>query len=609
MEKIKLSQIRAQYPMYADIPDDQFLIGLRKKLYPDIPAPQFYSRIEFDNVDPTEGMSGGEKFLAGAGKGLTDVARGLGQMVGVVSREDVAASRKRDKALTDTGAGMAGNITGTVAALLPTALIPGAATLPGASLIGAGTGLAAPSVSTEETLKNVALGGVLSPAAVLAGRAVGAGARGVQSLMEPFTKKGQERVAARTIQQFATDPQQAAQNLARAREIVPGSAPTMAQAADDPGLAQLERTLRNNPETGGQIAAQLEAQRAARLAAVQNVAGDATKREAAVTAREAATKPLYEQAVNAAYFVDDKLAELMKRPVMQSAMQRAQRLASNQGRPVQLTADTAAPFAGVGGRQAVTQKSITGQGLQDLKMALDDMLSDPMAGIGKNEAGAVKALRAQLIEWMESANPAFKQARETFSAKSKPINTMDVADDLLKRMQSPLARQGASSREMKNEYARALERAQDSVKKQIGIDLPMDRVMDPQDIAQLRAIAEDMARAAKADDMGRAVGSNTAQNLAAQNMMRRILGPTGMPETWAESNVLQAFLSPYTGVAKLSGAENAVMQQLLAAAMDPRRANALLAMSLQPSRVGQLGANALRYAPGLGAMPLVGDSP
>lgn len=610
MDKIKLSEIRAKFPMYADVPDEQLLIGLRKKYYSDIPSAQFYSRIEWDNVDPTEGMSGTDKFMAGIGKGMTDVGRGLGQMVGAVSRDDVAQSRKRDEALMATGAGKAGAITGTVASLLPTALIPGANTMAGAAMIGAGTGLAAPSASTGETIQNTALGGVLGPAALGIGRVIGATARGAQSLMEPFTKKGQESIAARTLQQFATDPQKAAASLRQAREIVPGSLPTMAQGADDIGLSQLERSLVNNQETGKIIGPRFADQRAARLGAVSDVAGTPAARDAAVLSRSAATDPLYQQAKSAAYFVDEGLDSLLKRPLMKSAFERAQRLASNRGGSnVQIVSETAAPFSGVGGGQSQARKAITGQGLQDLKMALDDMLSDPMAGIGKNEAGAVKAARQQLIDWMENANPAFKQARETFGQMSKPVNTMDVASDLLKRMESPLSRAGdVTQREMKDAYARALEQSMDSVKKQIGIDVPLENVMSPQNMQKLKDVAADMARSARAENAGRAAGSNTAQNLAAQNLLRRALGPTGMPQSWAEAGPLQALLSPYTGLTKLAGSEANIMDRIARAALDPQDAASLLLMAQQPSRAGLLGVEAMRYIPA-GSAGLLGQLP
>lgn len=609
MEKIKLSQIREQFPMYADVPDDQFLMGLRKKLYADIPRDQFYSRIEYDTAaDPTDGMSGTDKFLAGVGKGMTDVGRGLGQMVGLVDRKDVAETRQRDAALMKTGAGMAGNVTGSVAALLPAALIPGAATMGGAAAIGLGTGLAAPSQSTGETLKNAALGGVLGPASILAGRAVGAGVRGTQSLLEPFTKSGQNRIAARTLQEFATNPARAAQNLRGAQPLVPGSLPTMAQGADDAGLAQLERTLVNNPETGGGFAERYAAQRAARNSALADLAGDPAKRNAAVAAREAAAGPLYSQAKSAVYEIDDKLGNLLNRPVMQKALARAKASADNQGRTLQFSTQSSGAFAGVGGAPVVTSRRITGQGLQDLKMALDDMLVDPASGIAGSEAATLKSLRGQMIDWMESANPVFKQARQTFAQKSTPINTMDVADALMSKLEPALARYGATTKEHATAYARALEAAKDTVKKQTGINKPIEEVIDAQALKILNDIAKDLGRKVKAEDLGRAAGSNTAQNLSSQNLLRRILGPTGLPQSWSESNLLQGILSPYTGLAKLSGSERAVMERLSTAALDPQDAARLLQLAQQPSRAGLLGAESMRYLPGASA-GLLGDSP
>jgi hypothetical protein len=108
--------------------------------------------------DVTGGMSGLDKFRAGMGKAFYDLTRGAGQLVGAVSREDVAESRRLDAPLMDTGAGVAGNLVGNVAPLALTAAIPGANTVVGAGIVGAGAGLLQPSTSTRETLTNVGLG-------------------------------------------------------------------------------------------------------------------------------------------------------------------------------------------------------------------------------------------------------------------------------------------------------------------------------------------------------------------------------------------------------------------------------------------------------------------
>lgn len=125
----------------------------------------------YSPTDPTVGMSGGEKFFAGAGMGMTNLARGAGQMAGIVSEEDVAKARERDAPLARTGAGSAGNVVGTVAAGLPTMLIPGANTYTGAALIGAGMGALQPTVEGESRAMNAATGALGG----LAGRAIAGG--------------------------------------------------------------------------------------------------------------------------------------------------------------------------------------------------------------------------------------------------------------------------------------------------------------------------------------------------------------------------------------------------------------------------------------------------
>lgn len=607
-DKIKISQIRERFPMYADVPDHTLLGAIHKKFYSDIPRMNFLQSIDYDTQrrDPTEGMSTWEKTAAGWGKAVTDIGRGLGQFVGAVSREDVADSRQRDEALMKTTAGKVGNIAGNVGTMLPLAFVPGANTMVGAAAIGAGTGLAAPSVSTEETLKNAGIGGALGPLSVLGGRAIGAAYQGAKGLIDPFTKSGQERIAAKTLQTFATDPAKAAAALRSAREFVPGSAPTMAQAADDAGIAQLERSLMNNPETGGKLAEAYGAQRAARVAALQGVAGDATKRAAAVAEREAAAKPLYDQATRAVYEMDPAIQRLLQTPIGRQALERAKGVAANQQRPFQFTTETSAPFSGVGGRQAETTRQVTGQALQDIKMALDDMLSNPMSGIAKSEADAVKGLRGKLVDWMEKSNEAFKGARTTYAEKSIPINTMDVGEDLMKRLQGSLGQYGATTKELSGAYAKALDGAKESVKKTIGIDRPMESVIDPAANTLFENVAKDLARKVKAEDLGRAAGSNTAQNLAAQNLLRRVLGPSGLPQTWSENTMLHAFLSPFTGVAKLSGSEQKVLDRLLQATLDPADAAGLLAQAAKPiSGLGLLGQRVEPMLPALAGSGLL----
>lgn len=113
---------------------------------------------QYDPYNPTVGMSGAQRFLAGAGKALTDIYRGGAQLLGADNQAEIDAAKARDLPLMQTGAGMAGNIAGNVAAFLPTSMIPGANTYTGAALIGAGIGALQPTAEGDSRLTNVAAG-------------------------------------------------------------------------------------------------------------------------------------------------------------------------------------------------------------------------------------------------------------------------------------------------------------------------------------------------------------------------------------------------------------------------------------------------------------------
>lgn len=140
-----------------------------------------YAKVE-DNIsaDPTQGMSGMQKFLAGTGKGMTDLVRGAGQVMGLVDQEEIDAAARRDAPLMDTGAGVAGNIVGASTAMIPALAIPGAATLPGAIALGAAEGALQPVPTGESRLDNAVAGA--------AGGAVGHGAtRALGRVLAPET--------------------------------------------------------------------------------------------------------------------------------------------------------------------------------------------------------------------------------------------------------------------------------------------------------------------------------------------------------------------------------------------------------------------------------------
>ena len=136
-------------------------------------------------IDPTEGMSATQKALAGAGKAFVDIGRGAGQMLGIVPQSAIDEAKALDAPLMRTGAGLAGNIGGNLAAFAPTALIPGVNTLTGAGLVGAGMGAMQPVATGESRGANTAIGGALGVMGQGAANAIGRAIRPVQSTLRP----------------------------------------------------------------------------------------------------------------------------------------------------------------------------------------------------------------------------------------------------------------------------------------------------------------------------------------------------------------------------------------------------------------------------------------
>jgi len=269
-----IGEIREKFPMYADVPEGELVRGIHRKFYADMPYQEFLRGIDFrQNVDPTADMSGGERFLAGTGKAFTDIGRGARQLVssdaptmsGLVTgdkrgplQQEVDESRALDKPLMATGAGMAGNLAGNMAAFLPTAFVPGANTFTGAALAGGAMGALQPTSGNESRAANAGLGAVAGLGGQAVGSALGRALRPVASKLSPEA----EALA------------QAAQ-----REGVPLTA---GQRTGSRPLQVAESVMENLPFTSGSQLAGREAQQRAFTAAAlrkAGIAGDAATPE------------------------------------------------------------------------------------------------------------------------------------------------------------------------------------------------------------------------------------------------------------------------------------------------------------------------------------------
>lgn len=463
---------------------------------------------------------------------------------------------------------------------------PGAQLVGGAGAGAGGQGAAEAGGGAVSQLLASLAGGVVAPASM---RVVPAAARGAKAVVEPFTKGGRENVVGSALNRASSEADSAAK-AAAAQEIIAGSKPTTAQATRDIGLANLERGLRNSPEHGPRIAKRLAEQNDARADALDSIAKDEAAIIAAKGAREQATKPLYDAAKNEFAQGDETLKDLLSRPSLDKAWERAERIAAERGDRIVRGRDVPGGVEYVGGKtvevrsghgsKKVEQPGLldaggrpitrerqpeyakySGKALHYLKLALDDMIEgrDPDAAIGRTERAAMIDTKRELLDWMDEKLPSYGQARPIFAEMSKPINQMEALQKLRSNVQN--AEHTPSGKPIISQAKFFRQFTQDRA--------DLRKTMSRQQIELLERIARDLDRGAFSDTGGKAVGSPTIQNLSTAHFLGRMLGSGS-----TQNAMLSTAVRPLGWIMKIP---NAQAEELLYDAMlDPQLAARLM---------------------------------
>nr|WP_228347054.1 hypothetical protein [Flagellatimonas centrodinii] len=573
-------------------------------------AEQLYRARQPNEAQAPEVPGAGMRALIGAGKAFVDSGRGLKQLgLGAVDKipgVDMSERRERlqgvideEKRLSapvmDSGAGQLGYAGG----LLSTALLPGGAvgagakavnsakgaqlaralTVPnsykGAAAQGAALGAVPATASDESRTSNMALGAVGGAGGELAGRLLSGGVGMAGALAQPLTESGQERIVGRLIEKFASDPQKLAQALrTNSDELVPGSLPTLAEVASDPGISTLQRAMANNPEMGSVINERLMQNAGARRMALQGLAGDDEALAAAKAARSSVASPLYEAAAETVVQPDEVLGKLMSRPSVQKAMGEANRFMQEAG-------------------ETIDEGVFTGRQLQ----YIDQALSDAIGAAGKKEQRLLLKTQSELRGWMENNIPEYMEAQKQFAELSKPINQMQVGQTLYEALAPELTNYGALGKETAATLARAVRNASQTVKKSTGMRKDLKDVLTDDQYHLVENVLRDLSRKANADDLGRGPGSNTGQNLVSQNVIRQALGPLGLPESFTEANAMQRLVTPISKAYGLFGAEQQMQRRLADALVNPQSIQ--IPMRPNPANPQSLARGLLGQAPAL----------
>lgn len=327
--------------------------------------------------------------------------------------------------------------------------------------------------------------------------------------------------------------------LRQPSEIVPGSLPTAAEAAAPVGSTRFSAMGASAAKTAPTpFYERAEAQKAAQLAAVQQVGKTPAELKAAEAARGATAKSLYGISDKAMVAADDAFTSLLDRPSMDKVLARASDLAAEKGqsfqigqnRPAQVVPSSIVDEAGRPLGQTVIPGEVAkypGSSLHAMKMAFDDLIKNPERfGIGAAEVGAIKGTRAQFLNWVEDKAPAYKTARETFAAQSKPINQMEVGQFLEGKLKPALGEETARLRA--SGFATALENAPGTIKRATGESRfqTLSEVLTPDQIKIVEDVRADLARARQAEAQAAAArGAGPDVNLMGTEVMGSVRAP------------------------------------------------------------------------------------
>lgn len=459
---------------------------------------------------------------------------------------------------------------------------------------GASAGLVDPSTAGEGAL----IGGTFPAATSLVGNTSRMIGNGVKSLVEPLYDAGRNQIIGRALKEFSGgSADDAMRNLMNAKSLVPGSSPTVAEAAGVPSLSALQRASVNvSPETANALEARLAGNNQARVDALQELAGTSGGRATAEAARDDAAATAYKtarqsdlmrrqldieqqiakdaknigfeylgnvpkrseaQSAELAIRPSQTLMDLAKRPAMQGYIKEAKNLAANHGVEIDN------PLTSI-------------DGLHYLKLAMDDALKGtPTTALGRNAKSAVVGMKDILTKEMDAVSPVYGMARTAYQEASKPLNQMSVADELLKSV-NPLTGKLSGP-----QYAKKL--SDKTAQLATGFNgATLENTLTPSQLGLLGNIKDDLSRAEFGANAGRPVGTNTIQNLAYGNMLNQFGVPNVLKGS-ALGQVAGGLLSK-AGDVVYSKANKEIAGKLAQIMLEPQEAAQLMMQVKQPNK-------------------------
>jgi hypothetical protein len=576
--------------------------------------------------DPTDGMSGVDRFRAGMGKAFADTGRGIKQFGTEAARyfveeelgmeapglreslarqqAEIDAAAQRDAPLMRTGGGIAGNVAGYAS----TMLVPGGiaargsavgramlpTTISGNAAQGAALGIFQP-VETGQTragnaAKGAAFGGGGAGAVKIAGaagRATGAAGRYVRNALAGVAPS--EALAGNALLRETGGLNALRQLMTPQPSPIPGVQRTLGQESLNPGVMALENTLRG--QQASTFVPQEAANNLARVQTLQRIAGSDKMRTAAERARDRAASTARSEAMAAGdvdvsrtvSLLDDAIAGQQGRPAVQAGLSQVRNLLARE------TED--AP-----GLVTMTPESRIAV-LENVRLTIGDMLSGKYGG---ENAAALKgsrellAIRDSLNEEIGEQVPAFTQYLDVYRVGSVPINRMDMGSELLNSGAGPIPDAVTGAPILTPfKFARATQDLDSTAARATGFKKAKAAdILTASDLQLITGIRDDLQRQAAVSTATGGGSQTNARGAIAQRVARNAVNALPWIGKYAEVLQTQANQGVQEKLAYLL-ANPARAREVLKALAPPERSAltlALTAMAAQGSRATAVAA-------------------
>jgi hypothetical protein len=416
-----------------------------------------------------------------------------------------------------------------------------------------------------DALQDAAIGAGAGLAFAGAGEFIG----GLKDATTPaLMNSAQERIVGQVLNRQATNPEQAAQTLAGGGEqLVPGSVPTTAQVAKDPGLAAAETTVRGM-DTSNRLGQRILDQQTARADEMQRLAGSQDDLDRLKDYRNLQTAGMREAAFDEGGMITnpqdliDSFNALANRPGIKGKRSVRELIQKFKKEVELLATDPDDPEVLL---------PIDPRDMYAVRQEMSDML---YGKLGNDDKAVARLSRQQIGELqsiiddeIEAVAPGFQDYLATYTAKSKPVNRMETLQDIQRRAQSSstnlqtgdLVLTGPKFRNALNARKKEIARLPLSNKKRIN------------------AIMRDLDRSSSATAPGiKAPGSDTFKNMSMASAIGTVFG-----EGRADSSLPKVISTSFQPLYAMTGSDDKLTEMLVQAMMDPELSARLMSRATE----------------------------